>query len=79
MLVADDLEALRQRMSKELALQLPGHLERLRWSADRLAAHQRERLPRCSPTPSNARRSTPSGCAASIPTASRSPICPACR
>ena len=41
---ADSLEVLRSRVSAALADHLPRHLERLRWDADRLAAHQRDRL-----------------------------------
>jgi phenylacetate-coenzyme A ligase PaaK-like adenylate-forming protein len=42
--IATDIETLRARVGAELAAQIPEHLERLRRSAERLAAHQRERL-----------------------------------
>ena len=42
--VATELEALRTRLRTELAGHLPRHIERLAWPADRLAAHQRDRL-----------------------------------
>ena len=38
------LEVLRSRFRLELADRLPGHIERLEWSPERLAAHQREHL-----------------------------------
>ncbi len=37
-------ELLRNRMSGAIAGQLPGHIERLGWSAERLAGFQRDRL-----------------------------------
>ena len=38
------LELLRSRMGGAIAGQLPGHIERLGWSAGQLAAFQRDRL-----------------------------------
>ena len=38
------VDVLRARMSAALGARLPGHVERLRWDADRLAAHQRQGL-----------------------------------
>ena len=38
------LQALRARVGAELEARMPAHLERLRWPADRLASHQRDRL-----------------------------------
>jgi phenylacetate-coenzyme A ligase PaaK-like adenylate-forming protein len=42
--VANDLDLLRERFRRELSDRLPGHLERIGWSAGRLGAHQRDRL-----------------------------------
>lgn len=39
-----DIEALRARVSEELAKRLPHHIDRLSWDAERLADHQRRRL-----------------------------------
>jgi phenylacetate-coenzyme A ligase PaaK-like adenylate-forming protein len=39
-----DLDTLRLRARAEFATRLPDHVERLRWDADRLATHQRDRL-----------------------------------
>jgi phenylacetate-coenzyme A ligase PaaK-like adenylate-forming protein len=39
-----DLDTLRTRTGAELTARLPGHIERLRWDADRLASHQRDRM-----------------------------------
>ena len=43
-IVTTDLDLLRNRMAGAMAGQLPGHIERLGWSAGRLAAFQRDRL-----------------------------------
>ena len=40
------IETLRARVGALLASRLPEHVSRLRWNADRLAVHQRERLRR---------------------------------
>ena len=39
-----ELDLLRARMSAAIGAQMPGHLQRLRWSPARLAAFQRDRL-----------------------------------
>ncbi len=39
-----EVETVRARVRAELAMRMPEHLERLRWNADRLAAHQREKM-----------------------------------
>src|SRR4051794_33827263 len=39
-----DVETVRARLGAQLAERMPEHLGRLRWDADRLAAHQRDRL-----------------------------------
>jgi phenylacetate-coenzyme A ligase PaaK-like adenylate-forming protein len=39
-----DVETVRARVRAELAPRVPQHVERLRWGADRLAAHQRDTL-----------------------------------
>ena len=39
-----DVETLRARIGAQVAERMRGHVERLRWDADRLAAHQCERL-----------------------------------
>ncbi len=41
---ATDLDVLRTRMANAIGGQLPGHIERLGWSAGQLAAFQRDRL-----------------------------------
>jgi phenylacetate-CoA ligase len=38
------LDALRARYGEAFAARLPGHIQRLPWDAERLAAHQRDRL-----------------------------------
>jgi hypothetical protein len=42
--VTTDLDLLRTRMAGAMAGQLPGHVERLGWSAGQLATFQRDRL-----------------------------------
>jgi phenylacetate-CoA ligase len=42
--ITNDLDLLRTRMAGAMAGQLPGHMERLGWSAGQLAAFQRDRL-----------------------------------
>jgi hypothetical protein len=42
--VTTDLDLLRSRMAGAMAGQLPGHVERLGWSAGQLATFQRDRL-----------------------------------
>ena len=42
--VDTDLDVLRSRFRAELADRLPGHIGRLGWTPDRLAAHQLKRL-----------------------------------
>jgi phenylacetate-coenzyme A ligase PaaK-like adenylate-forming protein len=39
-----DLETVRARARAELAMRMPEHVDRLRWDAERLAVHQREKL-----------------------------------
>jgi hypothetical protein len=39
-----DLELLRTRVAGAVGRQMPGHVERLGWTAGRLAAWQRDRL-----------------------------------
>ena len=61
------LELLRSRMGGAIAGQLPGHIERLGWSAGQLAAFQRDRLRALLARRRSARRNerpsaTPSGC-----------------
>ena len=44
MATTTNIEALRARFGGELGAMIPDHLERLHWTADRLAEHQRQRL-----------------------------------
>jgi phenylacetate-CoA ligase len=39
-----EVEAIRARVRVQLAVRMPEHVERLRWGADRLAAHQRNKM-----------------------------------
>jgi phenylacetate-coenzyme A ligase PaaK-like adenylate-forming protein len=40
--ITTPIESVRARFSSQLAARIPEHLERLRWSAPRLAEHQRD-------------------------------------
>jgi phenylacetate-coenzyme A ligase PaaK-like adenylate-forming protein len=42
--MTNELELMRTRVSSAIGHHLPGHIERLRWDAGRLAANQRDRL-----------------------------------
>ena len=42
--ITTDVDLLRTRMASAIASQMPGHIERLGWSAGQLAAFQRDRL-----------------------------------
>src|SRR5262245_14869431 len=39
-----EVETVRTRVRAEFEARMPEHVERLRWGADRLAAHQREKM-----------------------------------
>ncbi len=65
-------EALRARFGPLLARRLPGHIQRLDWGAEQLAAHQRNQLRKLLAHAVERSPFTPVACEGSIPSASSS-------